>query len=217
MSFLELLLAPQCLPFSLSVALFLFITVLEVILVWLGSAGSFGVDLSLDVDVPSTSDLGNIWFLDWLGVGRVPYLVSIAALLLSFGMFGLFAQTLQFEVLGTAVPWPLIAVGSALFSLPVVRVVNLGLGRIWPREVESSAVTHDSLIGLQGVVVMGTVTSADPGQIKARDPQGTLHYGLAISDVEGDSVAPGQAVLIVGRRNAFYRVIRHPNPLPPEF
>lgn len=216
MSFIELLLTTDCLPFSLSVALFLFITVVEIILMWIGVGGDFGVDLSLDVDVPTSPDLGGSWLFDWLGVGRVPYLVSIACFLLSFGMLGLFTQTLQLEVLKTAAPWPFVALGATLLSLPIVRLVNLSLGRIWPRDVESSAVTQESLIGLQGTIILGTATATDPGQIKVRDPKGTTHYGLAICEVESERLGVGDAIMIVGRKQSLYRIIRHPNPFPAE-
>ncbi|MBL9207419.1 MAG: DUF1449 family protein [Opitutaceae bacterium] len=212
MSFFDLLTAPQSLPFSLALLLFFLITIIEVILVWIGSGADFGVDLSIDLDAPSLSDASGGGLLDWLGIGRVPYLISLAGFLFCFGFLGLLIQDLQFEWLGTALPWPIVAAGCLIATLPAIRLLNRGLGRIWPKDVESSAVTQESLVGHEAVVVMGTVSNGEPGQIKVRDPHGTTHYGLALSDAQGDAFAPGERLLIVGRRGPTFLVIRHPNP-----
>src|SRR5690606_4459041 len=101
--------------------------------------------------------------------GRVPYLITLAAFLLSVGIIGLFLQTLQLETVGAALPWPFVMIGSVLLAVPPVRFLNLGLGRIWPKDVESSAVTTDSFIGHEAEVVLGNVSGDEPGQIKFRD------------------------------------------------
>ena len=212
MSFVDLLTAPQALPFSFALLLFFIITLVEIVLVWIGLGGDLGVDLSLDVDAPALPDGGGGWLLDWLGIGRVPYLVSLAGFLLCFGMLGLFIQDIQFELVGAALPWPVVAIGCALLSLPLVRYLNRGLGRIWPKDVESSAITQASLVGHEAVVVMGRVSAADPGRIKVRDSHGTTHYGLALADTEAEVFEAGERLLIVGRRGATFLVIRHPNP-----
>lgn len=210
MSFGELLVAPQVWPFSLALVLFFAAVVFEVVMAIVGFGADLGVDLSLDVDVPDPSIASS--FLDWLGIGRVPYLVSLAAFLLCFGFIGLFAQTLQLELLGFALPWPLVAVGAVGLALPPVRLINLSLGRFWPKDVESSAVSVDTLIGREAEVVLGSVTHTEPGQIKVRDAHGTMHYGLAVADNVGERYEAGTSVLIVSRRGASYAVIAHPNP-----
>ncbi len=214
MSFGELLTAPQVWPFSLALLLFFAASIMEIILAFTGFGADLGLDLSLDLDAPDPS--GFLRFFDWLGIGRVPYLISLAAFLLGFGIAGLFAQTIQLETVGAALPWPIVAVGCALISLPFVRVLNRGLGRIWPKDVESSAVTYESLIGHEAEVVLGEVRNDSPGQIKIRDPEGSTHYGLAVSDTTGESFATGERLLVVGRRGAIYTVIRHPNPSSPD-
>lgn len=215
MSFIELITAPQCLVFSLALLLFFIVTLVEIVLVWIGAGADFGVDLSVDIDTPTLSDgAGGGGILDWLGIGRVPYLISLAAFLFAFGILGLFAQTVQLEILGTALPWPLIAAGCVVVALPGLRLLNRGLGRIWPKDTETSAVSRDSLVGAEAVVVLGRVAAADPGQIKVRDAHGTMHYGLAYSDASTEAFGPGDHLLIVGRRGSAFLVIRHPNPSP---
>lgn len=210
MSFVELLVAPHVWPFSLALLLFASIVVLEVVMVMTGIGADFGLDVSLDLDIPDPSSYSK--FLDWLGIGRVPYLISLAAFLLCFGFIGLFVQTLQLETISTALPWPLVAVGATLGSLPLVRIIDHGLGRIWPKDVESSAVPQDSLVGREAEVVLGTIGADSPGQIKVRDTHGTLHYGLAIADTSDETFVPGDRLLIVALRGPHFAVIRHPNP-----
>jgi hypothetical protein len=208
MSFGELLVAPQVWPFSLALFVFGLLVVLEVVMAVVG----FGADFGLDADIDLSGHHAGSVFLDWLGVGRVPWLISIAAFLLSFGIIGLFAQAAQFQFVSAAAPWPFVAAGAAALSLPLVRMLNRGLGKLWPKDVESTAVSRDSLIGHEALVVLGRVTAESPGQIKARDEHGTWHYGLAVADTAGAAFEPGDRLLIVARRGSTFAVIRHPNP-----
>lgn len=210
MSFGELLTHSQVWPFSLLLVLFLAAALLEIVLVFTGAGGNLGLDLSVDIDLPDVTNHGGL--LDWLGLGRVPFLITLASFLLCAGIIGLFAQALQFEVLGFALPWPLVMVGAVALSLPPVRLLNHGLGRIWPKDVETSAVSTESFIGHEAEVVLGAVSADEPGQIKFRTNSGAVHHAMAYSDRSAENYRQGDLVLIVGRRGAFYTVILHPNP-----
>lgn len=213
MSFGELLTHAQVWPFSLLLLLFFAISLLEIVMVFTGASTDLGLDLSADIEMP---DISADWrVLDWLGLGRVPYLISIAAFLLCVGVIGLFAQTLQLQTIGVALSWPFVMAGSVLLAVPPLRLLNHGLGRIWPKDVESSAVTTESFIGHEAEVVLGSISNDEPGQIKFRDAVGTMHYTMAYSDRAEETYRQGEAVLIVGRRGAFYTVILHPNPSRP--
>lgn len=210
MSFGELLIHPQVWPFSLLLLLFVAAALLEIIMVFSGIGADYGLDLSVDLDLPDVTNHGGL--LDWLGLGRVPFIVSLAAFLLCAGIIGLFGQTLQLELLGAAIPWPLAMAGAVALALPPVRLLNHGLGRIWPKDVESSAVSADSFVGHEAEVVLGIITNDEPGQIRLRDTTGTAHHAMAYADRVGETYRQGDLVLIVGRRSAFYTVILHPNP-----
>lgn len=211
----EMLTHVQVWPFSVVLVLFLIVSLLEIVVVFTGAGTDFGLDLSADIDLPDTSSHGRL--LDWLGIGRVPVLITIAAFLLFVGVIGVFAQTLQLELVGVALPWPFAMVGAMLAAVPPVRFLNIALGRIWPKDVETSAVSTDTFIGHEAEVVLGGISAAEPGQIKFRDNVGTMHYAMAYSDREDETYRQGDALLIVGRRGAFYTVILHPNPvrIPP--
>ncbi len=215
MSFGELLTHAQVWPFSMVLLLFLAISLLEIVMVFTGAGADFGLDLSADIDIPDVSSHWRV--LDWLGLGRVPYLISIAAFLLFVGVIGLFVQTLQLESVGLVVPWPFVMVGAVLLATPPVRFLNLALGRIWPKDVETSSVSTETFVGHEAEVVLGNVSADEPGQIKFRDSVGTMHHAMAYSDRVDETYRKGDALLIVGRRGAFYTVILHPNPvrIPP--
>lgn len=213
MSFGELLFHSQVWPFSLLLGLFLAAALLEIFMVFTGAGADFGLDLSVDIEMPDVTNHGGL--LDWLGIGRVPFLITLASFLLCVGIIGMFAQTLQLETVGAALPWPLVMVGAVALSLPPVRLLNHGLGRIWPKDVETSAVTTESFIGHEAVVVLGSIGGDEPGQIKFRDTEGTMHHAMAYADRAGETYKQGDAVLVVGRRGAFYTVILHPNPSHP--
>ncbi len=210
MSFGELLLHPQVWPFSLLLLLFLAAALLEIIMVFTGVGADYGIDLSVDIELPDVTNHGGL--LDWLGLGRVPFIVSFAAFLLCAGIIGLFGQTLQLELLGVALPWPLAMAGAVALALPPVRLLNFSLGRVWPKDVETSVVSTDSFVGHEAEVVLGTITSEEPGQIRLRDTNGTTHHAMAYADRLAETYRQGDLVLIVGRRGAFYTVILHPNP-----
>lgn len=215
MTFGELLTHPHVWPFSIVLLVFLAISLLEIVMVFTGAGADFGLDLSADLDLP---DMSSHWrVLDWLGLGRVPYLISLAAFLLCVGIVGLFAQTLQLESLGVALPWPIVMTGAVLAAVPVVRFLNIALGRVWPKDVETSAVGRETFIGHEAEVILGSVSADEPGQIKFRDSGGTMHHAMAYADRADETYRQGDALLIVGRRGAFYTVILHPNParIPP--
>ncbi len=209
----QILLHPHVWPFCVPLGLFLLVSLLEIIVVFTGFGADAGLDLSADIDVPEASSHG--WVLDWLGLGRVPFLISLAAFLLVLGLIGVTVQSVMLGSFGFALPWPLVMTGSVLGSLPVVRTINLCLGRIWPKDVETSATSVESYVGHEAEVVLGGIGGEEPGQIKFRDSAGAMHHVMAYADKADETYTAGEAVLIVGRRGAFFTVIRHPNPSRP--
>ena len=210
MSFVELLTHAQVWPFSVVFLLFLLISLLEIIMVFTGAGTELGLDLSADIDLPDAT--GHWSVLDWLGLGRVPYLVSVAGFLLFVGVAGITVQSLLLQTIGFALFWPLVMGGCVFVALPVLRLLNFGLGRIWPKDVETSAVSTESFIGHEAELVQGAIGPDEAGQIKFRDAGGTTHHAMAYSDRDGERYQAGEILLIVGRRGAFYTVITHPNP-----
>jgi hypothetical protein len=212
MNFLEFATAPNIWPFSISLLLFFIITGLEIILGVIGFGSDFGLDtdLDLDVEMPESSWLTRAF--DWLGLGKVPYLVTLSGFLLLFGIGGLFVQYYRLNQAGAPWPWWVVGAGTLLVCIPIMRVINHLVGKVWPKEVESSALSQDALIGRPAEITMGDIDTNQAGQIKVRDAHGTTHYVLAVSDLEAEHFSPGDPLLVVGRRGSQYVVRR--NPLP---
>jgi membrane protein implicated in regulation of membrane protease activity len=212
MSFSEFITAPNVWPFSLSLLLFFILTGLEIILGLIGIGNEFGLDTDLDVDVevPESSWLTRAF--DWLGMGKVPYLVTLSGFLMLLGLAGLFTQYYCTQWSGGAWPWWLVALGCLFVCFPAMKLVNHLVGKFWPKDVESSAVSRDALIGQEAEITMGDIDGEQAGQIKVRDPHGTTHYVLAVSAMDADRFKPGDPLLVVGRRGSHYIVRR--NPLP---
>lgn len=210
-SFGDFVTSSQAWPFSLALLLFFAFSLVEIILVFTGIGADFGLEVDVDLP-PGVEDAAGSWqVLDWLGLGRVPYLISLAAFLFCFGLLGLFVQNAQLQLIGHALPWPLAAIGCIVVALPAVRWLNFSLGRIWPKD-ETSAVSANSFVGREAIIVLGAMTADAPAQVKLRDEHGATHHLMAVADTTEDTFAAGDHLLIVGRRGALYTAIRHPNP-----
>jgi len=205
----EFFLHPQVWPLTVAMGLFLVVTLLEIAAVFTGVGADYGLDLSVDVDLPDLS--AHTRLFDWLGLGRVPFLISLAAFLLCLSMIGLTVQALLFETIGIGLPAAIAFGGAAMASLPPVRLLNHALGKVWPKD-ETTAVEVASNIGREADVILGSVSTHEPGQIKFRDASGHTHHAMAYADQADETYQVGDPLLIVGRRGGFYVVIRHPNP-----
>jgi membrane protein implicated in regulation of membrane protease activity len=145
-------------------------------------AADLAVDGDLEADAPAGSG-GSLAAhggpLAALGVGRVPLVLIIMALLSSLGALGLFANSLLSAL---AAPYPGLAfvpvfLLAAIGALPLTRVISGGLARMAPRT--STAVNNEDLIGRAGVVVSAGV-SQTYGRVAVRDRHGTLHTVFAV-------------------------------------
>lgn len=144
--------------------------------------GDLAVDGDLDADAPAGAG-GQLAApagpLAALGVGRVPLVLIIMALLSSLGALGLFANSLLSAM---ANPYPGAAfvpvfLLAAIGALPLTRVISGGLARMAPRT--STAVNHEDLVGRAGMVVSAGV-SQTYGRVAVRDRYGTLHTVFAV-------------------------------------
>jgi hypothetical protein len=138
-------------------------------------AADLAVDGDLEADAPAGSG-GSLAAhggpLAALGVGRVPLVLIIMALLSSLGALGLFANSLLSAL---AAPYPGLAfvpvfLLAAIGALPLTRVISGGLARMAPRT--STAVNNEDLIGRAGVVVSAGVSQTYG---RARPPRHVAH------------------------------------------
>jgi membrane protein implicated in regulation of membrane protease activity len=203
----SLFLAPETLPFGVSLALMLGLAVVEGI----GLFTAMSPSQWLDNLVPELDADGLEGALGWLHVGKVPMLVLLILFLLGFALCGYAVQLLARGVFGGYLPMWLAALPATLMGLTTVRGVGALLAHIIPRD-ESSAVGEEALIGRAGVVTQGVARRGQAAEVKLRDHLGRAHYLRVEPDVEGEEFAEGTAVLIVKRVGATFRAIHNPHP-----
>ncbi|RCK51217.1 hypothetical protein TH25_09580 [Thalassospira profundimaris] len=199
-------------PFSVSLVIVAILALIEGIGLIIG-AGIFGFldgllpDIDLDIDVPDMTapSIGG-QFLTWLQIGRIPAIFSLIVFLVAFGLIGLFLQGMVAAVLGAPLPALLACIPALVLSMPVLSVGNRALAAIIPRD-ETSAVSHDSLIGKPAVITGGEARKDYPAQGKLKDQYRQTHYILIEPDNDQDIFAQGQKVLLVRRHKSIYFAI----------
>ena len=200
----------------------------------LGGEGEIDLDADLDVDVDfdapeidglsgeidvdaleaEMSDLAETSGTDttsglsgWLGLGRMPTLIWLAALLLGFGVSGLAIQMLLRDLLGTSAPAPVAAVPAAVAGLWFARRFGALFARILPK-TETTAMSMRSLGRRRGVITQGTAIRGRPAEVRVTDGHGNVHYLRAEPLRDDAHLEAGTEVLVVRQpRTTEYRLI----------
>jgi membrane protein implicated in regulation of membrane protease activity len=161
------------------------------------------VDGDIDTDLEADAGAGRaVGVLGWLGIGQVPLVLVLMALLGSFGFIGLLTSTLLIETVSLPVE-----LGFAIALLVALvlgffggGVLSRAFGRVVGRS--SLAVSNEQLVGRAGVVVSASV-SPSYGRVAVRDSQGTMHTVFAV--VEGGTNLPERAEVAITRYDASQR------------
>lgn len=217
---LEFLTAEQNLPFSVALALMTLLALMEGVGVLLGAGLSGLVDAvlpdslfpDLEVDAPDTGSMGRIsGVLGWLYVGKVPFLVVLILLLMSFGMGGLLLQSLVRSVTGGLLPSWIASGGALALAVPMTRRGARLMSKLIPRD-ETEAVSEDSFVGRVAVLTLGNARPGYPAQARLTDSHGQAHYVMVEPDGQ-EALTAGSEVLIVRKKGHLFLAIPNPNPL----
>lgn len=205
---MNLFAAPQNLPFGVAFALIVFIALLE----GLGMMISMSPSNWLDDWLPDADSEGALdRVLGWLHLGRVPSLVLLLLFLTGYAVFGYGLQMVARGFSGHFLP----AWAAGLLAVPAGLATVRGLGalvaHIIPRD-ESTAVSHETLLGRSAIVSAGLARAGLAAQARVRDAHGRTHYLLVEPDLPDDTFDEGTEVLLVKKQGAIYRAIRHPHP-----
>lgn len=208
---LEVLFAPQSLPFAVALGIMAFIAVLELVGLVIGLAPSAKLDAmlpDLNADAPHLPDGGGFMSaaLDWLAVGRVPVIVLIISFLTAFGITGLVIERIAVATTGHYIPALIAAAVAFLAALPLTRIFGFSLARVLPKD-ETEAVSMAGFIGKVATITAGTAQRGLPAEAKLTDSHGKAHYIRVEPDIDGESFAHGTPVLVVSRAGAVFRVI----------
>lgn len=213
---MDLVQAPQNLPFSVALGFVVILAVLQVLALLVGGTIGGGgshldADLDLDVDTHFEVDVSH-WAaaLDWLGVGKMPLSILLSLWAAGFGFSGLALQAIIKSRSGDFLP-PLLASAVALgLSLPFLKASSTILRPLLPRD-ETEAVAIETLLGSEGEIVVGCARRGRPTQARVRDKWGTPHYVLVEPENDGDEFPAGSQVLLLKRSDHIFRVIAGAN------
>ncbi|GAA0744273.1 DUF1449 family protein [Sphingomonas sp. ABOLD] len=195
---LEVITAPGSVAFVTAIVLMLLIGIVQL----LGLGGEWAeLSPELDVDADASFDA-----LAWLGVGRVPLLVSLILYLASFGLLGLLGQQLAHDWSGAALSGWIAAPAAALAALPLSALAARGVVRILPRD-HSTAVPIESLVGATAQIVIGRAVAGSPARARTQDAHGQVHYVMVEPDGSGQQFEEGERVLLIRREGDGFRAI----------
>lgn len=205
---MDLLLAPQSVPFTAALVLVLLIGIVETVAVLSGLTLSGWLDTLFIDSLPAATDS----WLGWLHVGRVPVLVLLVTWLTAFSIIGMSFNAVAYSVFGLYI-YPLLTVPAALLcSIPVVRLVGAGLAKILPKD-ETSAVLLETLVGRTAVIINGTARVNYPAEAKTKNDQGQTFYVRVEPEHDTQTFGAGQSVLLI-KQIAGNRFLAIANPRP---
>lgn len=170
-------------------------------------------DPDLDLEVEGGTTVGaSAGPVAWLGIGKVPLLIWIAALLLGFGLTGLILQNLLITFMGAALPSVIAVVPAGIAALWFARRFGSFFARMLPK-TESTALSNRHLGRRTGTVTQGTARRDSPAEVRIVDRHGNMHHlrGEPLKNTE--TIPAGTRVLVLRhRRDQGYRLV----PLGPE-
>lgn len=205
-----ILLEPHNLPFTVALGLLAVIAIGQ--LAGVGEALEGGG--SIDAGGPEgleASGLGE-GLTALLGLGRVPLLIWLACLLLTFAAAGLIGQAALAGVLGAPLPAGWASLAAGLAALPLNGILVRPLGAIMPRD-ETTAIGLDELAGRDAVIQIGTARPGSPARAKVIDRHGQAHFVMVEPHDITAEFREGDTVLLVRREGPTFHAIHYESPL----
>lgn len=172
-----------------------------------GEMAGLGLDIT-EFDLPSPEDIaagsaptgaaapGGL--MGWLGLGRVPALIWLAAALLAFGTAGYAIQNLA-AALFAPLPALLAALPAGLAALWFARGFGAVFARLLPK-TETQSVPRSQLGRRRGTITQGTATRGQPAEVRVIDRHGNSHYLRAEPMLDDAAIAPGTDVVVLRHR-----------------
>ena len=147
-----------------------------------------------------------------LGLGRVPFLIWLAALLFVFGTVGVIGQMVLASTLGAPLSagWAALLAGGA--ALPLNSLAARPLAAIMPKD-ETTAVTLDELVRRDAEIQIGTARPGSPARAKVIDRHGHPHFVMVEPHDETIELNAGDTVLLVRREGQIFFAIHYESPL----
>lgn len=202
------LLAPHNLPFLIAFGALAVIAVLQV------TGMSEAIEGAGDFDSPDGLEMGGFGdaLTTLLGLGRVPLLIWLAALLFVFATVGVIGQSVLASMLGAPLSagWAALAAGGA--ALPLNGLAMRPLGAIIPKD-ETTAIDIDDLLRRDAEIQIGTARAGSPARAKVIDVHGQAHFVMVEPHDQTLALNAGDTVLLVRREGQTFYGVHYESPL----
>jgi hypothetical protein len=177
---MEQLYLPELIPFTRAMILVVLIGLIEsVSILFAGVAGL----THLVGHVLDTDHLPDFPGVDWLFIKGMPLMVSLTAAASGFGVAGLLAQCITFQITSAYLPTaPAVAVGI-VGMLGFTRVLSGFFARL-NLSFSSTAVSRNDLAGCKAILLSPVARIGYPGQAQVWDKYGHSHYVMVEPDLE---------------------------------
>lgn len=195
---MDTLLTPDFFIYTCFLVAFGCFVVVEISSFMLGFTTSWFDELFPEIDTDSSVGMS----LSFLGIGNLPMMAWLSLVTGTISVVGLNLQNFLMDTFGLTLPLMFHFTITLVISLVITSILSKVLGKILPKD-ESYAVSSDSLIGKDAVIVAGfTVTSERHAQAKIIDEHGTTHYLSVISE-DGASYTSKDSVILYRRVNDY--------------
>ncbi len=206
------LLEPHNLPFLIAFGALALIAVLQLTGVSevIEGAGEFDVGDN-GADGLEMGGLGEA-LTTLLGLGRVPLLIWLAALLFVFATIGVIGQSVLTSTLGAPLSagWAALLAGGA--ALPLNSIAMRPLAAILPRD-ETTAIELDDLVRRDAEIQIGTARAGSPARAKVIDVHGQAHFVMVEPHDQTLAFNAGDTVLLVRREGQIFYGVQYESPL----
>lgn len=202
------LLAPHNLPFLIAFGALAVIALLQV------TGVSEAIEGAGEFDSPDGLEMGGFGdaLTTLLGLGRVPLLIWLAALLFVFATVGVIGQSVLASMLGAPLSagWAALAAGGA--ALPLNSLAMRPLGAIIPKD-ETTAIDIDDLLRRDAEIQIGTARAGSPARAKVIDVHGQAHFVMVEPHDQTLALNAGDTVLLVRREGQTFYGVHYDSPL----
>ncbi|WP_086606851.1 OB-fold-containig protein [Erythrobacter donghaensis] len=201
------LLEPHNLPFLIALGVLGVIALLQV------SGVSEAIEGATEFDSPDGLEMGGLGdaLTTLLGLGRVPLLIWLAALLFTFAAVGVIGQSLLTSLIGTPLSagWATLAAGGA--ALPLNSLAMRPLAAVMPKD-ETTAIGLDELLRRDGEIQIGIARPGSPARAKVIDIHGQAHFVMVEPHDQTQELRAGDTVLLVRREGETFFGVHYESP-----
>lgn len=137
--------------------------------------------------------------LGWLGLGKMPMLIWLATLFMSFGVAGVALQGLVTTLTGSPLNVLLAVIPCGAAAIWFTGQFGALFAQLLPK-TETQSVSARQLGRRKGTVTQGTAARGTPAEVRVTDRYGNTHYLRAEPMHDADTIPQGAEVLVLRHR-----------------